>query len=114
MCGNATSLGVLFAVILVRDVAGATHGNAQEAPELDWMMRVRTSSLSDAFTFKSSPRTVPTLSTQTNASSTLAVFLSWYLRAVAPPVALRTTVRNWHGESCVFGDLWAEVKLATL
>ena len=55
---NARSLGVLFAV-LVRDVAGATHRNAQETLELDWLMRVRTSSLSDAFPFKSSPRICP-------------------------------------------------------
>ena len=67
---NARSLGVLFVVILVRDVAGATHRNAQEALELDWLMRVRTSSLSDASTFKSSPRKVPTLTTQPSASST--------------------------------------------
>ena len=40
MCGssrqwNARSFGVLFAVTLVRDVAEATHRNAQETLELD-------------------------------------------------------------------------------
>ena len=56
------------AVILVRDVAGATHRNAQEALELDWLMRVRTSSLSDAFTFNSSPRKVQPIASPTHKS----------------------------------------------
>ena len=82
---------MLFAVTLVRDVAGATHRDAQEAVELDRLMRERTSSPSEAFSFKSSPRKVPTLSTQPSASSTqrsnssllACCFPSWYLRAVA-------------------------------
>ena len=35
------------------------HLNAPEALELDWLMRVRTSSLSDASPFKSSLRICP-------------------------------------------------------
>ena len=77
---------MLFAVILVRDVAGATHRNAQEAVELDRLMRERTSSPSDAISFKSSLSIVPTLSTQPSASSThrsissllACCFPSWY------------------------------------
>ena len=92
---------------MVPDVAGATHRNAQEAVELDWLMRVRTSSLSDAFSFKSSPRIVPTSSTQPSASSTHRSASSLWAccfpsRAVALPVVLSTTFHSWYGESCVF------------
>ena len=90
----ARSCGVLFAVTLVRDVAGATHRNAQEGVELDRLMRERTSSPSEAFSFKSSPSIVTTLSTQPSASSThrsnssllTCCFPSWYLLAVASRV----------------------------
>ena len=41
-----------------------------------------------------------------NDGSWSAVFISWYLRAVALPVALKTTGYSMYGESCVFGELW--------
>ena len=47
---------MLFAVTLVRVVVEATYRFAQDAVELDPMMRERTSIPSDAVPFKSSPR----------------------------------------------------------